>query len=359
MSGPAFEFLLFGHDTIECSYYLRATGGQGIDFERLGVEKEALRQMKGRDPKVVRLGSMEFLLQRYGSSSGYPFVLDCPEFAIQCGEFNSPPFYVTYRSAALWEHGAWGMHERFLEWARGLGMHEYASETLGRTDFTFDYYLPAVEFNEDSFVSLAALDSKHRHDRVLRGVTFGKGDVVLRIYDKVAEIQEKSGKVWFFQLWGRSDNVWRIEWQARKDLLRRFGIRTFADLAALQGDALRYLAHEHDTLRVPNGDANRSRWALHPLWVDLQEQIGKLEAQGVHRVVDVEAAIRERLTRLAVSIYGYVKRVGALHCVLRGEPTVSFEDAMGRLEQQLRWVHDPLTWAADLEKRIEQTRLGQ
>jgi hypothetical protein len=72
-------------------------------------------------------------------------------------------------------------------------------------------------------------------------IQYGKGDVVLRIYNKVIEIEEHSDKVWLFQFWGVSADVWRIEWQIRKDVLKRFSIRTFEDLFSGYGDALRYL----------------------------------------------------------------------------------------------------------------------
>ena len=97
-----FKLLLQGLDTVECAYYLRAPAGRGLDFEGLAVEREILRQSKGKDPKVVKLGEVEFLLQRYGSSSGFPTVLNNAELSIQCGEFNSPSFQV---AAAANSHG--------------------------------------------------------------------------------------------------------------------------------------------------------------------------------------------------------------------------------------------------------------
>ncbi|MEK7437991.1 MAG: hypothetical protein AAB150_14030 [Pseudomonadota bacterium] len=277
MADTAFKLLLDGHDTVECCYYLQAPAGKGLDFERLGALREALRQGKSKDPRPITLGGVEFLLQRYGSSRGFPLVLSNADMSIECGEFNDPSFYVIYRSEALWRESAFALHERFLDWARSLGFVEYRPETLSRVDWTFDYYLPEIDFDEDSLVSLSAKDTKHRKDRQAQGFDFGVGDVRLRMYDKVAEIAEASLKVWFFDLWGRDTEVWRIEWQVRKELLRRFGIRTYADLQERQerqerqGDFLRYLAHEHDTLRIKTEDTNRSRWPLHPLWIDLQD----------------------------------------------------------------------------------------
>ena len=302
---------------------------------------------------------MEFLLQRYGTASGFPFVLQNADLAIQCGEFNSPSFYVTFRSEALWRESARALHERFIAWAEDLGFDQYRPESLGRVDFTFDYFLPVVDFDEDSVVTLSAVDSKHRRDKRLRGVSFGQSDVVLRIYDKVAEILEKSLKVWFFDLWGRSEDVWRIEWQVRKAVLRRFAIRTFADLADQQGDVLRYLVREHDSLRVKTEDPNRSRWPLHPLWIDLAKRIETLEAQGVYREIDPEAAIRERLARLAISMHGYLKRVAALHGLQRGQDEVTHQEALERLRALMWKLYDPLTWPSDVRKRMEQMRLGQ
>jgi hypothetical protein len=251
------------------------------------------------------------------------------------------------------------LHERFLDWARSLGYEPYKPEGLSRVDFTFDYHLPVVDFDEESVVSLSSADSKHRRDRKLRGVAFGQSDVRLRVYDKVAEIDEKSLKVWFYDLWGCKDDVWRIEWQVRKDTLRRFGIRTFEDLADQQGDVLRYLAAEHDTLRIPTADPNRSRWPLHPLWIDLQGRIATLEAQGVYRVIDEKAALQERVMRLAISMYGNLKRLAALDGVRRGTSQVTRAQALSCLESLLDRLHDPLTWQMDVQKRFDQIRLGQ
>ena len=71
------SLLLSGHDTIECAYYLAALPGCTLDFERLAVEKEALRLAKVRRPKAIQLGSEEFLLMPNGKKSGYGAMLLC------------------------------------------------------------------------------------------------------------------------------------------------------------------------------------------------------------------------------------------------------------------------------------------
>jgi hypothetical protein len=351
--------VLSGIDTIECAYYLRVRAGCEIDFERLTALREELRCAKVRAPAVIALGGLEFLLHPYGSQSGYPLVMSNRDFHIQFGEFNDPSFFVRFSSEALWREGAFALHARFLAWAESVGLSPVKDEGLSRVDWAHDYYLSQIDFDDDAFMSLSSKDGRWREDREFQTFQFGVGDVVLRVYDKVAEIAQQSHKTWLFELWGCAEKVWRIEWQVRKSLLRRFGIRTFVDLEERQGDALRYLATEHDTLRIPSADENRSRWPLHPLWVDLQERIKALPGLGIYREIEEGTAIDERLMRIAISMYGYMKRVGAIYRIKNGEDTVSREQAAAFLERYIRKVHDPMSWALDVEKRFDQMRLGQ
>src|SRR4051812_32980557 len=98
--------LLAGHDTLQCAYYLQREPNSHIDFAVLLAQREALRSACSRDPMVVALGDAEFLLHPYGSASGYPLVLTNSDYKIECGEFNRPSFFVTFRSEALWRESA-------------------------------------------------------------------------------------------------------------------------------------------------------------------------------------------------------------------------------------------------------------
>lgn len=354
-----FRFLLFGHDTVEVCYYLQPVSSCALDYQEIAFQKEALRQAKRKEPKVITLGSEIFLLKPYGSGNGFPFVMENTAYIVEFGEFNHPSFRVKFRSRALWESGAMALHQRFMAWANATGLQAVQPESLSRVDFTFDYQLPVIDFDENSMVSLSSKDNKHRDAGRLKGLVYGKSDIVLRIYDKILEIAEQSSKVWFFQLWDVAENVWRIEWQARQTPLRRFGIRTFDDLLHQQGDLLRYLATEHDTLRIQTEDSNRSRWPLHPLWQDLIERIHQMECQGVYRVIDEKEVLQQRLMRMTISIYGYLKRIGAIHAVKHDSDFTGFEAASQELQRMLKRVHDPLTWKNDMDSRIKEIRFGQ
>jgi len=336
-----------------------AGSARGIDFRKLAVEKEQLRQAKTREPKAVNLGGTEFLLQPYGSSSGYPFVLTNEDFKVEVGEFNTPSFFVTFRSQALWRASARDLQRKLLAWATGLGFTIQKPERVSRVDFSFDYHLSAVDFDQDHFVTWSSKDSQHREDRVIQTFTFGKGDVMLRVYDKVAEIKQESQKAWFYPLWGQTEQVWRIEWQVRKAMLRSFGVEAMADLEAQQGRILRFLVEEHDSLRRPTDDSNRSRWPLHPLWEDLRARVRELDTLSSGAIDGKHIALEERMTRMAISVYGYLKRMAAMECAQTGQTKISLEEVLRSLGVRLDRLHDPLSWQLAVRKRLKAIELGE
>jgi hypothetical protein len=353
------KLLLCGLDTIECAYYLRPGDSCGIDFEALRAQREVMRNSKHPDSDVLELGGVEFLLSPNGTKSGYPFLISNKDGAIQFGEFNDPSFFVKFSSFALWNKGAKFLHEQFLQWAGSLGFVEGRPEGLSRCDFAFDFDLETIDFDEDSFVSAADKDSQHRKNGKVQTFTFGRDEVVLRVYNKSDEIKEASHKSWLYPLWqGQTENVWRVEWQVRKETLKRFGLRTFQDLFDGYGDVLRYLISEHTSLRVKSEDSNRSRWPVHPLWSMLADKIDTLPVQGVYRTVDPQAALDETLMRMAISMEGYLKKVAAIECLKEGRPMISQGQTIDRLIPLLEKVHNGLTWRGDVQRRMDQLRLA-
>lgn len=362
MDNPSlnFQFLIAGHDTVEVCYYLRGSDACIIDFHDLWLQKEILRQSKTRQPKILHLGTESFVLKPGGSGNGFPFIMENDTYIVEFGEFNSPSFRVKFRSMPLWRFGALALHQRFMAWSESAGFYALKPESLSRVDFTFDYLLPVIDFDEQNVVSLSEMDDKYRIGGKLSGLKFGQSDIVLRIYDKVLEIERKSKKTWMYDLWGGvKKDVWRIEWQARQQPMRRFGIRTFDDLFDLQGDLVRYLMTEHDTLRIKTDDSNRSRWPLHPLWQDLFVRGQEFQSQGVHRVIYPKEALDERLIRLIISVYGYTKQIGAILALQQETDFVGFKETSKELADLLGTVHDPITWKRDVEARIAKITYGQ
>ena len=360
MENKNFEILIQGFDTVQCAYSMEQRRKGGINYQSLREKKESIRELRNKEPVAVKIGRQDFLLHPYGTASGYPILISNEDFKIEMGEFNNPNFFVTFRSQALWRESAFELHDKFIDWAKSVGYEPLGSESLSRIDYCFDYNLCEIDFNEDCFVSRSSKDSKHREDGKVQTLTFGKGDVVLRVYDKVAEIKQQSDKAWFYELWGGLiEDVWRIEWQVRKEILRDHGIKTFNDLYNRLGDLLKYLSEEHDTLRQPNGDSNRSRWPLHPLWRDLQERVTFINQEETREPYNKEVVLDERMMRIAISVYGYLKRVAAIHCFKEGKDIISVQEALENLCERMWKVHDPFNWKIDVKKRIEAIGCGE
>lgn len=355
----SFRHLISGFDTIECAYYLAPQSKSSLDFVWLAAEKASLQQANIRKPRPLRLGSEEYLLARHGTGSGYPFLLSNDVFTIQCGEHNKPNFFVTYRSHALWHYGAKQLHERFLAWAASVGMAPVRPERVSRADFAFDYQIDEIDFDEDNFVVSFSKDVQYRSNRKVQTFSFGTGGVMLRMYNKTAEISDSSDKTWFYPIWGGvQENVWRIELEVRKAYLRLLAIRSLQDLFDGHGDVVRTLT-EANSLRIKSSDSNRSRWSLHPLWIDLQSRVAELNATGIVRECDPYKQLDERLMHLSISVYGYLKRIAAIHGLQSEQYEISKDQAMQRLGLLVDRLHDPFSWENDVRRRMNEMRLGQ
>ena len=358
-----FEFLLHGIDSLYCSYYLSKSSvlavEETLDFDRLRYLQEEIKQTKTKEPMPVKLGNSEFLLKHHGTGSGYSFVIENDKFRIEFGEFIKPNFYVKFHSQALWSESAPFLHKKFLKWAGSVGLQPYQPESVTSVDFCFDYYIKKMEFTADDFKTRAAKDNVVREHKKVQTISFGKSNVMFRFYDKVAEIAQVSHKTWFFRLWGRHTDVWRIEWELKKTVLKKYDIRTIEDLEALKGDVLRDLATSHETLRIPSEDTNESRWPLHPLWLDLQNQIEQIKNLGVLKINGMRPCLEERLERIAISMLGNLKQVAAIYSILHKQGDVSMRSAMEYIDLYLRQHLDQVTWGKDVEKRIKRLELGE
>jgi hypothetical protein len=359
MNGEPFRHLLTGIDTVECAYFLKAKDNVTMNFADIAVRKEQIRSSRFKGQASLTFGGIDFLLHPSGTKSGYPFLISNKDFSIQFGEFNNPSFFVKYSSQALWREGLEALHHKFLSWAETIGFVPVKPESLSRVDPSFDYFLKEVDFNEDSFITESVIDAKYRKNGKVQTFDMGKGEIKLRVYDKSAEITDKSGKAYFFDLWnGQSQNVWRIEWQLRKTILRTFGIRTVSDLDKCGPIILEYISRR-DTLRIPTKDSNRSRWPLHPIWTDLQNRINAMERLPQTLYEGKDNSLSERKFWIAVSVFGYLKRVAAIEQLLTGSEIPTPEQSLEELTHEMKKLYDPLTWRHDVKKKAEEMKAGK
>jgi len=351
------QLLLHGLDSLYVSYYVDTTKPT-FDWDELAYEKEKARQSRGDRFKEIAFGTETLALMPMGGHP-YTYVLRNQDFIIRLGEKIHPACNVQFLAQGLWSHGYKRLHQRIIAWLESVALYRTQLETVGRADWAFDYHLPVMDFDVSNIVSRAAVESVWLENKHVRTFQIGKGDTVVRIYDKVAEVTQSSEKLWFFDLWGQKENVWRVETQLRKARLKEAGIRTVQDLEDLGGDALREVGSTHTTLRRVAADTNRSRWPLHPLWQALHDDIALLPQTGLVRELSRKAGFEYRRRRLNQSVYGYLKRLAAFEA-MQGDGK-SFPDlpwAMEALQDGMKGIHDAGSWRTDIERLIAEERLG-
>jgi hypothetical protein len=341
--------LISGLDSLYVSYYLDTTRGE-LDWDGLAYEKERVQQTHDRGFSEIRLGTEYFALMPYGKKP-YRYILSNRFFEVRLAERLMPSCHVQFFSESLWQEGLNALSGRFRDWCASMALFDVKPEVVARADWAFDYHLPDMDAEPDWFVTRARKDAVFRENQAVQTFQFGRGDIVIRVYDKVAEIEQESEKAWFFDLWGRDDDVWRIEFQVRGTRLKEGGIYSLDDLRAFQGDILRELASGHTTLRRPSRDGNRSRWPLHPLWAVLLEAIAALPQTGLVREIEYQAA---------KAMYGYAKRLGMVGSLRDGTDDIpKLDRVLATLPTLFRKFHSDEEWRDAVAYRIKKYRLGQ
>ena len=84
-----------------------------------------------------------------------------------------------------------------------------------------------------------------------------------------------------------------------------------------------------------------------------------MDGLGIVKELDPAALLEEREMRIAISVYGYLKRIGAIEGIRRKTPEIGFEESFALLRKKLDRIHDDLTWENDVRRRYDEMRLGQ
>jgi hypothetical protein len=127
--------------------------------------------------------------------------------------------------------------------------------------------------NQEKWVARATDFNPHYKHRRFTGVDMGKGEIMLRAYDKVAELKRSRShhkQEIFAEIWGLSkfneQSVTRIEYQLRRSKLREFAdvektqqIDTVDDLTNSLKSLWRYLTTEWTKLTETPVDRNHNQ----------------------------------------------------------------------------------------------------
>jgi hypothetical protein len=350
----ALEPVAVGIDSLYLSSFL---DGVGIDWESLRFEQEKLRATPGAEFVEFELGGERFALKR-GGRKPYSFILKNKAFELQLGENINPRCYAQFSSELLWGSGFDGALARYRALWHKAGTGVLRNDVITRIDTAFDFAIGVAEFDANHFVSRANKDSIHRENRKAQTFQFGRSDIVCRVYDKVAEIEQQSGKTWLYDIWGTEEGVWRCEFQIRSPALRNAGIATIEQCRAHLPELVRYLAESHTSLRIPNDDSNRSRWPPHPMWNGLIDAADRLVAPPLSPPSPLMEGTDYLLDRQVQSLYGDLKGIASVLSRKRPDDPITLEELLDWLPGRLGRHHCSPLWKNDVCNKVRKRELG-
>ncbi|MBI5120127.1 MAG: hypothetical protein HZA67_03930 [Rhodospirillales bacterium] len=260
--------------------------------------KEAAKKNRGDYPLLLGKedgGNICLMVGESGSRGGYAYRFDTgPDGATWFIANSDDPerwnIRASAHSLALALHGYEGVKRQMLDFLAQLGaigskwdearQLMLPMERISRIDFCCDFHVEGMNPSADDFVAHPRhIRREHREQMDAEVTAQGNRVQSIRIgempnrqvalYNKTKEIVVH-GKSYWWDNWGLvpetfKGEVWRVEPRAGKTELDFWNLKSFADFEAKAGDvmpgilnAIRYT--------VPNGDTNRSRWPLHPIW---------------------------------------------------------------------------------------------
>lgn len=226
----------------------------------------------------VNLGDHLFLVRPSGRGR-FAFVLEDNWFSLQVASAKSielPMVLAQIRSEFLTDVGP----------ERAIASLSMLVEQIGdvcepakinRVDLFADFTstLDLTSLPGSHWVKRCKKRSIHEEGDQVTGVSFGAGnEVSARLYDKTREIL-KSRKdylrpLWAHAGWNAVEQVWRLEFQIRREGLPEPMHGSAASALSLTGNLWTYLCEDWLRLAVPSdSDDTRARWPTHPAWLEL------------------------------------------------------------------------------------------
>jgi hypothetical protein len=141
-------------------------------------------------------------------------------------------------------------------------------------DFVTDYPIDQIQNSE--WVTKARRFDSHIDERRFSGLSIAAGSPLsARLYNKTLEMKKNPRpyleRLWRDAGWDGVSDVWRLEFQLRRQALRDLRVSRYSDLADSLAGIWAYCTQKWLRHTQPLGaDRNQSRWPLSPLWLLLQ-----------------------------------------------------------------------------------------
>lgn len=295
-----------GIDTLEVSFSgeVREEVATALDVEKTAAVES---------PRSYYVGGMIEMMVQGRAYGWWRWRLVSPEFSVVMRNGNARAGVT-----AQVRFSAFGLaHQELGElWSRAklaLGfLGEFNPTSVARCDVYADFqgWTPTGQ-DLAALVCAAPYRATHGTQSGVQTFQYGKGDVVVRVYDKTAELAV-SGKAWFVDLWGQSQDfepgqpVWRVEAQLRRKALGGLDVDCVEQVMDKPG-ALLDFGLRWAQLRVPSADATSTRWPEDPRWTSLREAVfGGVPLGRVPRTAQLMD-----LERVKTHLVGLVATAGA------------------------------------------------
>ncbi|ADI30566.1 hypothetical protein [Methylotenera versatilis] len=337
-----FKALRYGIDSLYVSY----PGVIAEDWDKKLAKLKEQAQSEDETQQAlaqVVIGQHIFEVKDKGKGR-FSYVLVDNSFYLQASNGKSkalPMAYVQISSEYL-AHVGVEQAEKSLQFiVKTLGLvHEPAN--ISRVDLFVDL---CADLAMDSFDPLQSwitrtqsIDLHYRYNK-FSGWSFGMGgEIGARLYDKTLEVEKKSKKFylhdfWKAEGWVGQQTVWRMEFEAKREVLKQLGIYKMSNLLELQSALWLYLTQDWLRLAIPSPtDSNQTRWLNHPLWDDISQVFNNdKEQQKLKRFSSARVPEDERL---------FVHGLGGITSFMAREGIEDLGEGIGEYLHQAQDFHE-------------------
>jgi hypothetical protein len=279
INGYNTKILRTGIDSLYLSY-------QGDLTQESSIRLTELKKLaQSDDPHTVSLAQIAldnhiFEVKDRGRHP-FAFILNDNWYRIEVaklGAVRTPLAHVQIKSELLTQHGVESSVSDLSTIVNELGtMTELPA--VSRIDLCVDFVTdyPLANIVDTDWVTRAKDMDRYTSQRKFSGWVLGVGGKLsARLYNKTLEMQ-KNPRYYLEKVhrecgWDGLQDVWRIEFQFRREALRELGITSFSTLKDAYAGLWQYATKEWLRLTIPSeSDRTQSRWPEACVWQTIQQ----------------------------------------------------------------------------------------
>jgi hypothetical protein len=216
---------------------------------------------------------------------------------------------------------------------------DYGTASVSRVDICTDFTtgIDIASLPHSAWVSRSDKFNAYYERKQLTGYVFGEGSPIsCRLYNKTVELK-KSKKtylepIWQKAGWNGTSEVWRLEYQYRRQVLRELQILNINNLINKLSLLWAYSTEDWLKLTLPSTtDTTQSRWPLHPLWLKLITASWSGETGA--------PLMRIRKQRLPNDDQLFINGLSAITSIMARDGLADFDEAMEAYKVEAHAFH--------------------